>query len=130
MGLAESIHTKFLATASITALIGADAAARVYPVIAPENTLAPYVAWQEIASTPDATLAEASASSIRLVQFSCVAGTYKAARDLAAAIVAALDNVTLAGSEVCLRCTEQDGYSEATDQFLRIVEAEFFGAPG
>lgn len=123
MALAESIFSKFTESGSaVAALVGT----RIFPGIAPQDTEAPYVVWQLVTSTPDVTHGEASASGLHLVQFSGVAATYLAARDLAEAIVAAIDSVTLAGGEVCLSCREQDGFSEATDQFLRHVDAEFF----
>jgi hypothetical protein len=128
--LAASIFTKLSADAAVTALIGSGDACRLYPGIAPAGVAVPYVVWQEISSSPDLTLGEASASARRMVQFSCVAATYIAAVALASAIVAALDNATLAAGEVCLSCSATDGFSEATDQFLRIVDADFFAAPG
>jgi hypothetical protein len=98
----------------------------IFPGQAPAGTLAPYLVWQTVSTRPDVTHDAASASGLHLVQLSCIADSYAAARDLATALVAGLDSVTLAGGEVCLSCTEHDGFSEATDQFLRHVEAEFF----
>ena len=129
MALAESIFAKFNSDAALSAILGAGDTCRVFPDSAPFGTPTDYVVWQEVATVPDVTLGEASASGLRMVQFSCIADTYKRARDLAAAIIAALDNATLDGGVVCLSCSEQDGYSESTDQFLRIVEATFFAAP-
>lgn len=98
----------------------------IFPGQAPAGTLAPYLVYQTISTRPDATHDAAAASGIHLIQVSIVADTYAAARDLAVAIVAGLDSVTLAGGELCLSCAEQDGFSEATDQFLRHVEVEYF----
>lgn len=130
MSLAASIFAKLSGTTAITDLIGVGEACRAYPSIAPAGVVLPYVVWQEVASSPDLTLNEASASGLRQIQLSCVAATYAGALALASAIVAAMDNVTHAAGEVCLSCRVNDGFSEATDQFLRIVEAEFFAAPG
>lgn len=129
MALAESIFTKLSSAAGVTALVGAGSACRVVAGWAPDGTALPYVVVQEIASTPDTTHDGPSTSGQRLVQLTCVAGTYKAARDLAAAVIAAIDSVALSGGELCLACREQDGYSEAADVHVRIVEADFFAAP-
>lgn len=127
MALAESIYAKLADAASATAaLIGSGAACRLWPGIAPVDAQAPYIVWQVIAVSPDTTLGEAAASGNHLIQFSIVAGSYIGARDIGVAITTDLDNATLAASEVVLSCDAQDGYSEATDQFLRIVEASIF----
>lgn len=129
MALAESIFAKLSAAAAVTALIGAGSASRLYPGVAPAGAALPYVVYSEVASVPDVTHDGPSTSGLRLVQLSCVAATYLGARSLAAKLIAAIDSVALAGGELCLSCKEQDGFSEATDQFLRIVEADFFAAP-
>jgi hypothetical protein len=121
MPLAESIFSRLRS-------VGTLAGESIFPSIAPAGQAAPYIVWQLIASRPDTTLGEASASGIHIIQFSCVAATYKQARDLGAEVIAAIDNVTLESGEQCFSCNEQDGYSDATDQYLRIVEAEFFTA--
>lgn len=131
MALAESLFSKLSDAAGATAaLVGSGNACRVYPEIAPQGVASPYVVWQEIASVPDTTHDGASTSARRIVNIYCIAGTYAGALALSTAIVAALDSVALAGGELCVSCGVQNGFSEATDQFLRIVEAEFFAAPG
>lgn len=129
--LAESIVAKLSAAGSATAaLIGDGSACRLYPGIAPVAAAAPYCVYTELPGAPDNTLGEASTSGRRPVQFSVVAATYLAARQAAAAIKADLDNATLAGGEQCLSCSDPyDGYSEATDQHLAHVDADFFAAP-
>lgn len=127
MALAESIFAKLSHVSSATgALVGTGSDCRVHAGIAPTSPVVPYVVQTELPSAPDATLGEAAGSSRRTVQLSCVAATYRAARAIAAAIIADLDNATLAAGEVCLGCSDYDGFSEATDQHLCHVDADFF----
>jgi hypothetical protein len=129
--LLDSIYTKLSATGAATAaILGTLVAARLYPTQAPVGALTPYAVMTEVSGVPNPTLGEASASASQLIQFSCVASTARGARLIAQAIVSDLDNVTLAGGEVCLSCSTQQGYSEATDQFLTIVEARYFVPAG
>lgn len=128
MPLGENLFSKLSSDSAVTALVGAGVACRIYPGIAPHAVTAPYVVWAVVSTSPDTTLDGPSESGVSLVQLSCVAANYTGVRNLAAAIVAAIDSVPLAGGEVCLSCREQDGYSETTEQFLRIVEADFFTA--
>jgi hypothetical protein len=129
MALAESLYAKLGGTAAVTALIGSGDAMRLYPTILPTDVSGDYCVWQEMPPAPDNTLNEASTSGLRTVQLACVASTYLAARTIAAKIMAALDNATLVGGERCLSVRDFDGFSEATDQFVRIIEADFFAAP-
>jgi hypothetical protein len=126
MALAESIFAALSADAAVTAHIGTGSTARLFPLIAPPGTAAPYVVFQLISLVPDLTLGEASASGRHLVQLSIVAPTYAAALALAIALTAALDSVTLAAGELCLSCTRHEAHVETTDEYLSIVEAEFF----
>lgn len=122
---AENIFARLSTTAALVALVDD----RIWPGRAEDSPIMPYVVWQEIDGQPDATFNEASTSGHRPVQFSCVAGTYAAAREIAKAIMVAIDSVPLAGGEVCLACSDFDGFSEPTDQFLRIVDTDFFAGP-
>ena len=129
--LLDSIYTKLSAIGAATsALLGEEALARLYPTQAPIGVMLPYAVMTEVSGTPDPTLGEPAASASQLIQFSCVATTARAARLVAQAIISDLDNVTLAGGEICLSCSTQQGYSEATDQFLTIVEARYFVPAG
>lgn len=130
MALAESIFAKLSnAAAATAALVGIGAVCRLYPTLAPSKVLHPYIAWQEVSAVPVVTHDGRSTFGTRLVQFSAVAETYLAARDLGAAIIHDLDSVTLAAGELCTHCTEMDGYSEDTNQYIRIIEATFMAAP-
>lgn len=123
MNLAEAIFARLSAEGSYTSRkLGVGPGARLYPDIAPEGVVAPYAVQQQIAEDPETTLAEASASGIRLLQLSCVAATAMEARAVAAAITADLDNQTLANGAKVLRVDSQSGFSDATDQYLRLVE--------
>lgn len=129
--LLDSIFSKLSASSAATAaILGETTESRIYATKAPVGTPPPYAAVIEVSGTPDPTLGEASASARQLVQFSCVADTTRTARLIAQAIIADLDNVTLAGGEVCLSCSTQQGFSESTDQFLTIVEALYFVPAG
>lgn len=121
MSLAASIADRCTEAETLAAISG-----RLYPGQAPASPVVPYMVQQTISAPGDRTLGEQSASGRHLIQFSIVAATYKEALDLGNALIALLDDATLAAGEVCLGCNSQDGFSESTDQFLRIVEADFF----
>lgn len=125
MSFASSLYSKVTGDSSVAALVGT----KVYPVKVPQSAEAPLIVWQEVSSTPDTTLGEASTSGKRLVQFSCLASTYEGAIALGSAVVAALDNATLSNGATCISCTEDDGFSDDENQFIRLVEATFFSAP-
>jgi hypothetical protein len=124
VSLASSLFTALSASGAATAaLVGTGSACKVYPAIAPAGTAAPYVVWQDVATSPVVTHDGPSTKCQHSVQFSCVASTYLGALALGAAIIADLDSVALAGGELCTQCTASDGFSDTTDQHLRIVEA-------
>jgi hypothetical protein len=127
MSLAASIFAKLSAEGSATAaLLGTGEVCKVYASIAPIETVAPYAVWQIVSDAPHNTLNEARGSGSVMVQASCVAGTYVEAEAIGDAVMADLDNQTLAAGERCTSVSAQDGYSETTDQYLRLVEAMFF----
>jgi hypothetical protein len=130
MSLPASLQTLFLATEALTSLVEGGAGMRIYPGMAPPGAPAPCIVWHSIASTPDTTLAEAAGSGVHTLQFSCLTtaegGGYLAAHDLGVVLMAALDNATLAGGERVLSVFAHDGFSEAVDQFIRLVEARIF----
>jgi len=91
MTLQDAIYAKLSGTTAITNLVGT----KIYPITAAEGESGPYIIFQTIASTPAQTHAEPAGAIFRLVQFACFASTYEAANALRAAVVAALDGVTL-----------------------------------
>lgn len=130
MSLAASLFTLLSGGSSATgAIVGTGSACKVFPGIAAHGTEAPYVVFQDVSSVPTLTHDAASSKSSRLVQFSCVASTYLGALALGAAVVADIDSVALAGGELCLACSQMDGFSEATDLYIRIVEATIWAGP-
>lgn len=127
MPLTASIFSALSTSEAIGAILGTGTTCRAYPIVAPPGGVeTPYVVFQTITAPPDATLGEAAASGTHLVQFSCIAGTAAAARELGDLLIAAFDNVTLAGGELGLECTPGDAFSEAADLFVRQVDVSFF----
>lgn len=116
MALAESLFAKLTASGAATAAVtGVGDAARVFPIIAPINTPAPYIVYQRISTTPATTHGEAAQTSHVLVQFSCYAETYAEAQTLRAAVVADLDNEALADGVRGVLQDERDSFEPAVD---------------
>ena len=131
MALAESIYAKLIADTPVLAPLGQSigASIRIYPAQAPATPTVPYVVFQVISTDPTAAHNGPGTLDLTSVQFSIVAATYLAARDLRKAIRAALDAVTLAGGEKTVECTERDGFSDSVDQHVLLLEASIWNAP-
>ena len=77
--------------ANITALVGSGNACRVFPIRYNMGYDLPYITYQQIAKTPNATKSGASTLDEDYYQLNIVAATPTAARDLAAKVRNALD---------------------------------------
>ena len=66
------------------------AGGRVYPMIAPDSPTKPFIIYQNIANTPEVTLANGVPINNTRMQIDCYDKTYAAVKALAAAVQAAL----------------------------------------
>lgn len=101
MSLEDSVYAALAGYAGLSALVGA----RIYPDEAPQNTVSPYVVWQEISMLPTNDL-NGSAVSGSLensrVQVTCYAKKTSQAK---AALLQARTAMFAASQ---FRCTEED----------------------
>jgi len=124
MSAAESIFSALSDPASATAaLVGSDAACRVFPEQAPPAIERPYVVFSQIGAQPATTHNEPFETATRLFQFACFATTFSAAVALRDAIIADLDNATLTNGDSPIFQDERNGYEDAVD--LHRADADF-----
>ena len=135
MALAESIFAAISADTGVQAATGiAVAPYPIYPNRAPDSAALPFIVTQLVAGVIDATQREPATGQFMdvLMQFSCYASTYAAARNLRRAIInalLALDTTGLAaGEKFCLE-TERDLFEPLTDSHHCIIEVRFFCDP-
>jgi hypothetical protein len=122
MSVESQIYTAVQGNGTVQGLVGD----RVYPAKAAAGAALPYVTFARISTQPTATHGEASQLDRVGVQFSCWAGTYVGAHDLALAVRAALENTTLAGGAKPI--FEDDGDLPSLDEttFGRRVDFAFW----
>ena len=106
---------------SIVAALASVAGGRVYPIVAPEKAVKPFVVYKA-AVTPVVLLSGAIVGHKTLVTFEAWAGNYTAAMSTAASIQAAL---LAAGLNGVALPAEEDGYDMATDEYVRPLVYEF-----
>lgn len=120
MDIEEHIFARLSGDAALAALVGA----KVYPVICPPGTAAPYVIFQKVGTDPATVHDGAGELAHDLYQFSCVGATYAQARAVRAALKAALDGVALASGDIPILSDERHDYESAVD--LHRADADFF----
>lgn len=129
MALAESIIAKLSEDAAVSAIVGSGATARVFAGIAPAGTPAPYAVFSVVASNAEVTHDASSDFDLATIQFTCVADTYTAARNLRKSIRGALTDATLAGDEKAVDFMERDGFSEAVDAYAQLLDVDIWHNP-
>ncbi len=124
MTASEALFAALSDPASATsALVGSESDCRIYPEQAPPAVERPYVVFAQIGAQPGTTHNEPFETATRLFQFSCFAITFSAAVALRDAIIADLDNATLANGDSPIFQDERGGYEEAVD--LHRADADF-----
>ena len=115
------------ANAGVTALIGAGATARIYPLVVPEGAVLPAITWQLISEPRMESMNGGTVLAWTRLQFNCWARKYSQAAPLAQAVKAALSQYrgTLSnGSRVDRIKVDNtlDLYDPATGYFRRVVD--------
>lgn len=122
--------------AAIKAMLGADATLvaligpRMFAVLAPQGTPAPYVTWATI-DTEDEHAGGADRDTVgRRVQFTCYGSTFDVAEEVADSLHAAVSRVSgvYAGETVqgVFRESARDTYGESAELFARVVDYQFW----
>lgn len=115
-----AIVTALAANAPLVALVST----RIYSVSAPDDTPAPYVVFQHIASDPGATHNELTGATERMFQFACFGATPTAARAVRDAVITALDGVELANGDNPTLEDERDAEKDDAAKLYR-ADADF-----
>ncbi len=96
MTIEQAILTALLADAGLIAVVGE----RIYPVLAPQDVVKPYIVFSKISAPRDHTHDGGSGLVNARFQFSCFATTYQVAKQVAGLIQAVLQGYsgTLGGA--------------------------------
>lgn len=123
MSLGSQIYATAQANAPLVVLIGT----KIYPVVAPQSAIMPYVVWQKVASDPANTHGEQSseADSLNQVQFTVLAATHDSLEAVCAALIAAFEGVKVLTNHAANLEGEQDLSSEVPNAFLRGIDFTF-----
>lgn len=92
----------------------------VFPVIAPENTKAPYCVYEQVSGGREYTHQGYAGLKRPRVQISCYGSTYEQAKEVAAQVTAAMENWVYP----CFQAGESDGFEE--DVGLYHVPVDFY----
>jgi hypothetical protein len=134
MALPESIFAQLSGDTAVLAALGISLPATgivpIYPNRAPDGQALPFVVFQFVAGTFDATHNDSGQFEDALYQFSIYAATYDAARNARKAIVASLQSVTALadGSKLTIE-GQRDQYEPEADAHHLMIEARFFHDP-
>ncbi len=101
--------------------------ARVYALEAPQGAVAPYLVVQKISAPRSHTHQGADGLVVARFQFTCVATTYKGAKDVAEELRAALDGkaVTMGTTEVSAAFYDDEIDDQDPDAKLYWVQADY-----
>ncbi len=84
----EAVVAKILSDATLTAILGASPAQRLYPLLIPQDVDLPAIAYQKIDSPKTSSHSGRSDLARSRVQLMCAANDYTGAKALAKAVVA------------------------------------------
>ena len=117
------IYTRLTANTAVRAIVGT----AIYPVHAPQNATPPWVRWQRISRTTDRALDLQEGLVETRIQFDCIGDTYTAARNLAVAVQAALQNwqSATAGVNDATCVNSRDYYEQIADKFYFTSALDF-----
>ena len=82
----EAVNALLLATSTVTALVGSGSAARIFPLVIPQDAARPAIAYQKISSPKTMSHSGSSHLARSRFQFTVQAATYTSAKALAAAV--------------------------------------------
>jgi hypothetical protein len=119
MSLETAIHAALAGDATLAALV----AARVHPVIAPQDSPRPFIVYQRLNSQPFSPMTGPADLWRARVQLVVAADSFEAARAVAAAAKAAMEGLTsTSGVEAARVLAESEGYAADAEFVLRTVE--------
>lgn len=116
------------AAASVTAIIGAGTAARVYPSAAPQNAAKPYIVVHRIFERDNELTEGAGKYWMSRIQCDCVAETATAADGLGEALKLALGDIVKqtvggrSGVDIMIEGTDVSEHSDDRKSFARKID--------
>lgn len=122
LSIEQALYRELVATAWVVALVGT----RVYPVQAPQQAVAPYVVYELAAGNPHQGLDGSTGLAWARIDYGCYAATYAAAREVAAAVMAAINHRrgVIQGVSVGSVLSQEAfdaGFDEVTQTYLHVV---------
>lgn len=108
--------------AALVAALSGVAGGRVYPIVAPEKAIKPFVVYKAQAE-PIVDLAGNILADVTTVTFEAWGETYASALATSAAVRAAIQASALAAIAVP---TPEDGYDPQVDEYVRPVSFQFW----
>jgi len=113
-----SIYDLLTSDTAVAAIVGT----KIYPVQAPKNAVAPWIRWQRISRVQGRDLGRVGGLVRTRVQFDCIDENYTASRQLADAVVAAIQNWTSVTEGIDDADTEnmRDSYEQIADVIAQV----------
>ncbi len=118
----EALITRMLATAAITAIVGTNAAARIYPLIIPQTAALPALAYQKISSPKEQMHTGSSHLCRSRIQITAIASDYAGVKALATAVKQCWDSFrgTVAGVRIDGVAIDNDADTEIERQAVAV----------
>jgi hypothetical protein len=129
MYIEEALYSYLSTYSGLVSLI----AKKIYPIIAPEGTVVPYVTYTRISGQRYHAFRSDSGMTNPIFQFSCFGTSYGNAKAIAAQLRAALQNYsnTMGGVggvsvQSVLLMDENDLYDEEAKEYYTTIDFQFF----
>jgi len=122
--IAEHVYSTLSGDTALAALV----ADRIYPLVAPEGTARPFIAFAMISTVPNETHGAGVGERLdeSIVQFTVVSDDYTGAEDVTNALRAVLEN----GAQPVNGSTEisniRETYENDTELYVKQLDANFF----
>lgn len=122
--IAEHVYSSLSGNSALAALV----ADRIYPLVAPEGTARPFIAFTMISTVPNETHGQMNGERLdeSIVQFTVVSNNYTGAEDVANALRAVLEN----GPQPTNGSTEisnlRETFEPDTELYVKQLDANFF----
>lgn len=113
-----SIETAVKAALSAAPAVSAIVGSKIFPMVATEGEVVPYIVYQVSASTREGAMNGPGSLRNARMQLDCYAATYSAAKALGAAVRAALDGAGLQSAMII----EQDLLDPETKSYRQLIE--------
>jgi hypothetical protein len=114
MRAGEFIYTTLKNNATVNAIVGTGDNCRVFPLVDNQSFIVPFITYQTISTTANATKSGVSLMDIKTIQINIVGATPLLTTVLAEAVRTALDYTTNVGIQQCYFDSERDDWQDTT----------------